>query len=104
MRAFRVRDQESPRALWLWLRHEERYYGHVLRMLRRQIAEGWPDGSVMATASLMLATAALGDSIRARLWPVPNQRFALYHSSSTRREAWQRLLTEREPVSFEAAH
>jgi hypothetical protein len=87
MRPLRVRDQDSPRALWLWLRHEERYFAHTRQRLARDISQGHP-GCIAATASLMLATASLADAIRARLWPAP---LRLYSPSHVRRRNWAAL-------------
>jgi hypothetical protein len=96
VRAFRYPDQDSPRALWLWLRHEERYYAHTRKRLQLDISRGYPGDGIAATASLMLATAALADSIRARLWPA--RLPAYYFPSSVRRRNWAALTECAVPV------
>ena len=54
----------TPRGDWLFLRHEERYYEHTRRTLRRQVEQDYPGSSISWTARVLLSTASLVDVLR----------------------------------------
>ncbi len=79
-----------------WLRSEERYYERVRRDLQRAV--GWGSGATIAAeASLLLATAALADQLRAHFYPPPSP-VRLYVSSAERRKAWATITECAEPA------